>query len=75
MCKNEKKCINIKNAFIRKIGSILCLAIITLHLCSSIIGGALEDFCEAALPWLTMSVAVAIILTFSNKDVTEKNEK
>ncbi len=58
--KNKKAA---KNVAITKIGSILCISIIILRLCSGHIGGAFEDFCDAAFPWLTIGVAVAVVLS------------
>ena len=50
-----------KNTVIRIIGTILLIAVIILHL----IRGEFQDFYDAALPWVTIGVAVAVVLSVS----------
>ncbi len=66
MLKSEKNKTTIKNNVTRCIGTIFLITALVLELCSSYIGGAFQDFCDAALPWITIGVAVAVVLSVSS---------
>lgn len=55
-------------SIVRNIGTVFITAALILRLSSSHIGGAFAEFTEAAFPWLTIGVAVAVILCYSRKD-------
>lgn len=55
-------------SIVRKIGTIFVTAIILLRLSSSYIGGAFSGFIEAAFPWLTIAVALAVFAVYSGRD-------
>lgn len=63
MLKSEKRTA-LKNTVIRIIGTMFVITVIILRC----IGGPFQDFCDAALPWVTIGVAVAVILCYSRKD-------
>ena len=49
-------------SIVRNIGTVFITAALILRLSSSHIGGAFAEFTEAAFPWLTIGVAVAVVL-------------
>ena len=53
-------------SIVRNIGTVLITAALILRLSSSHIGGAFAEFTEAAFPWLTIGVAVAVVLVYSS---------
>ena len=53
-------------SIVRNIGTVLITATLILRLSSSHIGGAFAEFTEAAFPWLTIGVAVAVVLVYSS---------
>ncbi len=55
-------------SIIKNIGTIFVTAIILLRLSSSYIGGAFAEFTEAAFPWLTIAVALAVFAVYSGRD-------
>ncbi len=63
MCKDEKNNRIVMKTAVRGIGIVLCVTAIILRLCGNFIGGAVEGFCDAALPWITIGVAVAVVLS------------
>lgn len=65
MCENVNKGRTVKNAAVRVIGIVLCITAIILRLCSSHTGGAFEEFSDAAFPWITIGIAVAVVLSVS----------
>lgn len=75
MCENEKKGRTVKNAAVRGIGIVLCITVIVLRLCGSYIGGAFEEFSDAAFPWLIIGIAVAVVLSFSSVKEEKTIEK
>lgn len=50
---------------VRNIGTVLITAVLILRLSSTHIGGAFAEFTEAAFPWITMGVAIAVIIVYS----------
>ena len=52
-------------SIVKNIGTIFVTAAVILRLCSSHIGGAFAEFTEAAFPWITMAVAIAVIIVYS----------
>ena len=52
-------------SIVKNIGSIFVTAAVILRLSSSHIGGAFAEFTEAAFPWITMAVAIAVIIVNS----------
>lgn len=52
-------------SIVKNIGTIFVTAAIILRLSSSHIGGAFAEFTEAAFPWITMAVAIAVIIVYS----------
>lgn len=58
MLKPEKRTA-LKNTVIRIIGTMFVITVIILRH----IGGPFQDFCDAALPWITIGVAVAVVLS------------
>ena len=52
-------------SIVKNIGTIFVTAAIILRLSSSHIGGAFAEFTEAAFPWITMAVAIAVIIVNS----------
>ena len=52
-------------SIVKNIGTILVTAAVILRLSSSHIGGAFAEFTEAAFPWITMAVAIAVIIVNS----------
>lgn len=52
-------------SIVKNIGTIFVIAAILLRLSSSHIGGAFAEFTEAAFPWITMAVAIAVIIVHS----------
>lgn len=55
-------------SIVRNIGTVLITAALILRLSSSHIGGAFAEFTEAAFPWITMAVALAVFAVYSGKD-------
>ncbi|MBR3969546.1 MAG: hypothetical protein IKJ87_00485 [Ruminococcus sp.] len=55
-------------SIIKNIGTIFVTAIILLRLSSSYIGSAFAEFTEAAFPWLTIAVALAVFAVYSGRD-------
>ncbi len=53
-------------SIVRNIGTVFITAALILRLSSSHIGGAFAEFTEAAFPWLTIGVAVAVVLLYSS---------
>ncbi len=53
-------------SIVRNIGTVFITAALILRLSSSHIGGAFAEFTEAAFPWLTIGVAVAVVLVYSS---------
>jgi len=37
--------------------------------------GAIKDFFDAALPWVAVSVVLAVVMTYSKNDKEKENEK
>ncbi len=52
-------------SIVKNIGTIFVIAAVILRLSSSHIGGAFAEFTEAAFPWITMAVAIAVIIVHS----------
>lgn len=52
-------------SIVKNIGTIFVIAAVILRLSSSNIGGAFAEFTEAAFPWITMAVAIAVIIVYS----------
>lgn len=50
---------------VKNIGTIFVTAAVILRLSSSHIGGAFAEFTEASFPWITMAVAIAVIIVNS----------
>lgn len=63
MLKSQKNKAALKNTVIRSVGTILLITVIILRH----IGDPFQDFCDAALPWLTIGVAVAVILVTAER--------
>ncbi len=52
-------------SIVKNIVTIFVTATVILRLSSSHIGGAFAEFTEAAFPWITMAVAIAVIIVYS----------
>lgn len=52
-------------SIVKNIGTIFVTAAVILRLSSSHIGGAFAEFTEAAFAWITMAVAIAVIIVYS----------
>ncbi|MBR5513495.1 MAG: hypothetical protein IKV85_05865 [Ruminococcus sp.] len=72
MCENKK----IKNAVIRIVGIIFVITAIILRLFDSYIGGAFQEFSDAAFPWITIGIAVAVVLSvrFGKEEITVEKQ-
>ena len=55
-------------SIVKNIGTIFVTAAVILRLSSSHIGGAFAEFTEAAFPWLTIAVALAVFAVYSGRD-------
>ncbi|MDE6782069.1 MAG: hypothetical protein K2J40_11550 [Ruminococcus sp.] len=52
--------------------AVVCVVSMVIYLVSSLIGGAVGDFCKAALPWILTAAGLAIYSAYYAQNQNDK---
>lgn len=52
--------------------AVVCVVSMVIYLVSNLIGGAVSDFCKAALPWILTAAGLAIYSAYYSQSQNDK---
>ena len=52
--------------------AVVCVISIVIYLVSNLIGGAVSDFCNTALPWILTATGLAISISYYAQNQNDK---